>query len=185
MNDQEILTLFHERSEQAVSALSQKYGKVCQHMAGNFLDSASDAEECVNDAYLVVWNTVPPEQPESLLAYLLGILRNLCHRRLARETAGKRDDRLDVSLDELVQCLPAGPAPQQTLDSLVIRDTLNAFLWSLPRFDRTIFLRRYYFQDSCRQIAKATGRTESAISTRLNRLKQRLKERLIKEGISV
>lgn len=184
MDDREILSLFLERSEQAIDALAEKYGQICQRIAVNILESSHDAAECVNDTYLKLWNSIPPEEPKSLRSYLTRVLRNLAYDRRDKRTAQMRDDRLQVCLDELAGCLP-GSTMDEALDSCVIRDTINAFLRELPKKDRFIFLRRYYYLDSCRQIAKYTGMTESAVSTRLGRLRGELKKMLNKEGIYV
>lgn len=184
MEDREILSLFLERSEQAIESLSEKYGGICRHFAGNILMEEADAEECINDAYMAVWNTIPPEQPDSLTAYLLGLLRNICLRRVRYLAAEKRNNRVEVCMDELLPCIP-DPQTADSLDSIVIRDALNAFLGSLPKLDRYIFLRRYYHMDTCRAIAKSIGMNDNAVYTRLNRMRAKLKERLGKEGIFV
>ena len=184
MDDKEIVGLFLERSEQAIDAVTEQYGKLCHQIARNILPSEHDAEECVCDAYLALWNTIPPENPKSLRAYLTRVLRNIAYDRRDNQTAARRDDRLQLCLDELADCLP-GSTMEDALDRCVIRDAINAFLRSLPKNDRFLFLRRYYYLDSCRQIARYTGMTESAVSTRLGRLRQQLKELLSKEGIYV
>lgn len=185
MDDKRIVSLFLERSEQAIEAVSRKYGKLCHHIARGIVDSDADAAECVNDAYLALWNTVPPERPASLRAYLTRLLRNIAYDRLDRQTAEKRGSRLTVSLQELQDILPDGMSAESMLDGAVIRDTLNAFLRSLSKQDRFLFLRRYYYLDTCRQIAKMTGMSESRVSTRLGRLRSELKTLLNKEGITV
>ena len=184
MDDHEIISLFLERSEQAIESLSVKYGEICCHFAKNILDIAGDTDDCINDAYLAVWNTIPPERPNSLLSYLLGLLRNICFDRVKYRTAEKRDQRLEQCLDELMSCIP-DTQNTDLLDSIVIRNSLNDFLGSLSKSDRYLFLRRYYHMDTCRQIAKESGMHESAVSTRLNRLKRQLKNRLLEEGIFV
>lgn len=184
MDDREILSLFLERSEQAITALSQQYDRICRHFARNLLDSDSDAEECVNDAYLAVWDTIPPEQPDSILGYLLGLLRNICFDRVKYQTATKRNVRLETCLDELLPCI-SDHRGDSVVDSLVLRDALNKFIGSLSKTDRYIFLRRYYHMDSNREIARGISMGEKALSARLVRLRQRLKEHLEKEDIFV
>lgn len=185
MDDKRIIGLFLGRSEQAIDAVSRKYGKLCQHIARGILESEDDVKECVNDAYLALWNTIPPEKPLSLRAYLTRLLRNIACDRRDFQTAARRDDRLTLSLQELETVLPDHADPEQQLDTLVIRDALNDFLRSLPKQDRFLFLRRYYYLDTCRQIGRMTGLSESAVSTRLGRLRRELRELLKKEGIYV
>ncbi len=184
MDDRQIIGLFFERSEQAIDTVNDKYGKLCRRLAGNMLSTLQDAEECVSDAYLALWNTIPPEQPKSLRAYLTRILRNIAYDHRDKQTAARRDDRLQVSLEELAGCLP-DHASENCLDSLVIRDALNRFLQAQSKENRYLFLRRYYYLDSCRQIAKAAGMPESTVSTRLARMRQELRELLLEEGIYV
>lgn len=185
MDDKRIVGLFLEHSEQAIEAVSRKYGKLCHHIARGIVDSDADAAECVNDAYLALWNTVPPEKPESLRAYLTRLLRNIAYNRRDHQSAEMRASRLTVSLQELQYVLPDGLSAESMLDGAVIRDTLNAFLRSLSKQDRFLFLRRYYYLDTCRQIARMTGMSESRVSTRLGRLRSELKTLLNKEGITV
>lgn len=185
MDDRRIISLFLERSELAIGRLATKYGKLCSHIAYNILESEADAEECVNDAYLALWNTIPPEKPQYLRAYLLKVLRNIAYDRLDRRNAIMRSSAMKVCLHELEECLPGGLDPESLLEGSIIRDTLNSYLYSLPERDRYLFIRRYYCLESCRAIAKQTGMKESAVSTRLGRLRQELKECLEKEGIYV
>lgn len=184
MDDKRIVALFLERSEQAVDAVSEKYGKLCLHIAKGIVPTESDAQECVNDAFLALWNTIPPEKPQSLRAYATKLLRNIAYNRLDQLTADMRDSRLSLPLQELAAILPDGTA-DEALDSLVIRQSLHAFLRTLSKKDRFLFLRRYYYLDTCREIARMVGMTESAVSSRLGRMRTRLKEILSKEGILV
>lgn len=183
MDDRKIIGLFFERSEQAISKLAEKYGRLCHHIAQNILGNREDAAECVNDAYLALWNAIPPERPTHLRAYLTKVLRNIAYDRADRRTAQMRDTRLQVCMDELEGCLP--DTAQNTLDAIVIRQVMHDFLVTLSKTDRFLFLRRYYCMDDCRQIGKMAGMTESAVSTRLARMRAKLKKCLEKEGISV
>ena len=183
MDDRKIIGLFLERSERAIVEVSKKYGALCRHIAMGILTRETDVEECINDAYMALWNTIPPEQPRSLRAYLMAILRNIACKRLSYQNAAQRDSRLEDSLEELRNILPDLSQEERRLDSAVIRDTLNRFLHSLHKKDRFLFLRRYYYLDTCREIAGMTGMKESAVSSRLNRLRDKLKLLLEKEGI--
>ena len=185
MDERRIIALFEARSEQAISKLDEKYGKLCLQMAMNILSSREDALECVNDAYLALWNQIPPEKPIFLRAYLLKIVRNIAYDRLDQRQAAKRDDAVTVCLHELEDCLPAGDDPDAILESKLIRDVLNAYLYSLKEKDRNLFIRRYFLMESCRTIGKSMAMTESAVSTRLSRLRHILKEKLTEEGITL
>ena len=178
-----IMDLLHARDQQAISELNASYGPVCRAIASRVLDCSQDVEEILSDAYLAVWNTIPPESPTSLAAYLCGIIRNLSISRLRENTAACRDQRLQTSLSELVLCLPSPDA--DPLDSILLSDTLNAFLTTLDKTNRYIFMRRYYFMDSTKEIAKSIGMTDQSIRSRLLRMRTQLREKLEKEGISV
>lgn len=185
MDDRKITALFECRSEQAITKLADKYGKLCLQVAQNILNSREDALECVNDAYLAMWNNIPPEKPIFLRAYLLKIVRNIAYDRLDQRSAAKRDDMVTVCLHELEDCLPSGEDLDAILESNQIRQILNVYLYSLKERDRTMFIRRYFLMESCRAIGKDLGMTESAVSTRLLRLRQKLKQKLMEEGIAL
>ena len=147
----------------------------------NILSNAQDAQECVNDTYLAVWNTIPPERPDPLCAYVYRIGRNTALNKLRSSTAQKRLSVYNVSLDELAECIP-DTASLDALDARELGRAINRFLSTQKEDSRTIFLRRYWFGDSVKAIAQAMSMQESAVSVRLNRLRSRLKEYLRKEG---
>lgn len=180
-----ILELLNARSEQALQELNRSYSGLCRKIAENILSSAEDVEETVSDAFLAVWDSVPPEQPLSLSAYLGRVTRNLSLARLRSNTAAMRDDRLTVCLSELELCLPSPETPESRLEGAVITDTINRYLTSLSKTNRIIFIRRYYCMDSTREISQMTGLTDQAIRSRLLRMRGELRERLEKEGIFV
>ena len=127
MDDRRIIGLFLERSEQAIDALSTKYGDLCHHIARNIVGNEQDADECVSDAYLALWDSIPPEKPQFLRAYVTKVLRNIAYDRLDRRTAQMRDARLEVCLEELAECLPGDQSEQAMLDSILIREKYFVF----------------------------------------------------------
>ena len=185
MDDRKIIGLFEARSEQAIGALAEKCGNLCLHIATNILASREDALECVNDAYLALWNNIPPDKPIFLRAYLLKVVRNIAYDRLQWRSAARRDDTVTVCLHELADCLPSGDDLDAILESQIIRSVLNDYLYSLKERDRSMFIRRYFCMESCRTIGKDLFMTESAVSTRLLRLRQKLKDKLMEEGIEL
>lgn len=185
MDDRTIIGLFENRCEQAIDSLAKKYGKLCLQVATNILGSREDALECVNDAYLALWNQIPPEKPIFLRAYLLKVVRNIAYDRLDHLNAAKRNDSVTLCLQELEDCLPVGEDLDAMLEGKRIREVLNAYLYSLKETDRNLFIRRYFFMESCRAIGKSMAMTESAVSTRLSRLRQKLKQQLVEEGIAL
>lgn len=183
MKQNKIITLLHARDQQAIDELKSAYGRLCQCLASRVLDCSQDVEEVVSDAYLSVWNSIPPEQPTSLLAYLCGITRKLSISRLRENTAMCRDQRLTTSLDELVLTLP--DKNDDPLDRIVLTQAINGFLTTLDETNRYIFLRRYYFMDTTKEISKKLSLTDQSIRSRLLRMRAQLREILEKEGISV
>ena len=180
MDDRQIIALFYERSEQAITELSKKYGDLCFKIAINILNNPQDAEECVSDAYLGVWNSIPPQNPAPLRAYLCRIVRNLALKKLRTNTALKRGSQLEVSLSELENCLPDNSFDEQ-LSAKELTAQLNAFLSTLHRDDRVMFIKRYWFAEPLPEIAKAFGITEHNASVRLGRIRKKLHQYLNKE----
>lgn len=185
MDDERIIRLFFERSEVAIDELSRKYGALFRHVAGNILTDPRDTEECLNDAYLAVWNKIPPEKPDPLSAYVCRVVRNLAVKRYRRNTAGKRNGTLDVSLEEIEGCFPSSASMERELEAKEIAFHLNAFLDGLDRKSRILFVRRYFFSDPVEDLAALFGVTPHVVSARLYRLRKRLKKHLEKEGVSL
>ena len=184
MEDGRIIELFFERSEQAIAGLSEKYGSTCLRIAENILNDRLDAEECVNDAYLAVWNAVPPEKPEALLSYVCRIVRNLALKKHRANTAVKRNSRSDVALDEIADCLPSASDVESEFESERAAESINAFLDSLDKESRALFVRRYWFSDAVNDIAADFGKSGHYVSVRLSRIRKKLKKYLEKEGIT-
>ncbi len=185
LEDSAIIDLFFERSEQAIDELDHKHGAAVRKTAGNILHDRQDAEECVNDAYLGVWNSIPPKRPNSLAAFVCRITRNAAISRLRRETAQKRGPGLDLVLEELEDFLPSGQDVEAQLEARELAERVNRFLAGLPYTDRFLFVRRYFFADPVKDIAAAAGMKESRVSLRLFRLREKLKKTLEKEGLLV
>ena len=183
MDDKEIVALLCERSEEALKELQKKYGALCTRVAFNILGSREDAEECVNDACLAVWNTVPPQSPDPLSAYFCRIVRNLAIKKYHENSAKKRNGRYDASLEELGDCIPA---LQGVEDALFYKETaraLNAFLGTLDRESRMLFVRRYWYSDPIEDLARAFHTGRHNVSVRLSRIRKKLKKYLEENGV--
>lgn len=183
MEDREIIRLFFERSEQAVTELSARYGALCRRIATELLHDRSDAEECVNDTWLAVWDTVPPAEPSPLSSYVCRITRNLALKRLRHNTAAKRNRSPEVALDELSAALTAENTVEEALDAAELSAALSRFLETLDKDTRIMFVRRYWFGDDVSDIAVRFHKTNHYISVRLSRTRSRLKDFLQQEGI--
>ena len=181
MDDSRIIRMFFDRSEGAIEALDKKLGKLLYKIALNILGDPGAAEECVSDTYLALWNRIPPEKPDLLTPFTCRVVRNTALKRLRQTTAECRDSRFDLSIDELSDCIP-DRSIEENLQSLELGRSLNRFLATLSEENRTLFLRRYWFGDSVQDIAKLTGIRENTVAVRLNRIRAKLKEHLIREG---
>ena len=181
MDDKKILKLLLERAESAIDALAGRYGKRLMSIAKNILGVHQDAEEAVNDTYLAVWNTVPPKTPDPLSGYVYKTGRNISLDKLKYNTAEKRDGRYDIPIDELANCIPT-PALEDTVEAKELGDAINRFLATLSRDNRALFLRRYWFGDPVKDIARDLNLRQNAASVRLGRLRLQLQDFLVKEG---
>ena len=181
MNDTKIKDLFFERNEKAIHALSEKYGKICKTISFNVLRSESDAEECVNDALLAVWNTIPPQNPDYLAAFVYKITRNIATERYRKNTAQKRNGFYDVTLSELENCLPSDDA-FSALEAKELSAFFNDFLGTLKEEERMIFVKRFWYSQSVTEIAENIGISAHAVSVKLSRTKEKLKKFLSKKG---
>ncbi len=184
MDDRQIIRLLFERSEQAISELSQKYGALCFQIAHNILNDHQDAEECVNDAWLGAWNSIPPQAPDPLRPYICRIVRNLSLKKLRANSALKRGSRFEVSLSELENCIPDNSLDEQ-LSVSELTAQIDAFLSGLSRDDRVMFVRRYWFAEPLSEIAAAFGITEHNASVRLGRIRRKLHQYLERKEVTI
>lgn len=176
MDDNTIIELFFARSEQAIRELDGKYGKVCHSLSYNILHSRQDAEECVNDAYLGVWDAIPPARPDPLLAFLCRIVRNLSLMRYHGDRAAKRGgESCTVALEELEGCLASPRTVEGEMEEQELVRLVEDFLDTLSPENRVILMRRYWFSDSYGEIAARTGLSEKNVSVRLTRIRKQLR----------
>lgn len=183
MDDIKIIELYFARDEMAINATSVKYGRILHSIAYNILHSDSDSEECVDDTYVKAWNAMPPEHPSHLCAFLAKITRNISLNRYIKNHSHQKMLATEVILDELTDCIPAIDAPIP--DDIVLRDAINAFLESLDSTRRIIFVRRYWYMYSIKEIAKSTGCSVSNVKVTLMRTRENFKAYLEKAGISI
>ena len=183
MVDEKIIRLFFERSEQAIAETDNKYGQNCHRLSFNILHNRQDAEECVNDSYLGLWNAIPPHTPDPLSAFLYKIVRNLSIKRYEKIRAKKRNSLYEQALEELEPYLVSDSSPDDEIAAKELARTVEAFLDTLDIQNRVIFLRRYWFADSYGAIAGRVGLTEKNVSVRLTRLRRQLKAFLTERGI--
>jgi len=185
LEDSKIIDLFYERSEQAIVELSKKYNSVFTKVADNILNDVRDTEECVNDAYLGAWNTIPPQNPNPLLSYVCRIVRNLAIKKYHANTAAKRNSIYDVSLNELENCFPASTSVEDEFHANELALVIDRFLETLDQENRILFVRRYWYSDSIGDIAALFHTSSHNISVRLSRTRGKLKKYLIRNGVSL
>lgn len=185
MDDSGIIGLFDSRDENAIRETEKKYGAYFRCIAENILKNASDASECVNDTYLKLWETIPPEKPESLSAYGGRLTRNNAFDRLRKRRSDKRiGGETAAVLDELAECVPENGSENIT-DNLVIRDAIQRFLGSQSPEHRKMFVRRYWYYASVGEIAKEAGMNAGSVRNVLMKQRRELKQMLEEEGISL
>ena len=182
MDDQQIVKMLFARAEGAIEALAERFGQQLLKIARNIVNDFHDAEECVSDTYLALWDAIPPAEPDPLAPYVYRTGRNIALNRLCRDSAAKRNSRYDLSLDELNTCLP-GEDLQAALDARAVGQAIDRFLTKQSAENQYIFVRRYWYGDSVMEIAEALHLKENTVSVRLNRLRSSLKAYLCKEGL--
>ena len=176
-SDNRIIELYFSRDERAITETDRRYGGFCLRLSLGILDDRRDAEDCVNDTYLKTWNSIPPNRPHSLRAYLGRIVRNISLNRYKANRAECRNRELEMSLEELGDCIPMRDEEASLLPSL-----LNQFLESLTQEERILFCSRYWHGEAVKDIAKLHGLTPKAVTMRLSRTREKLKTFLNERG---
>ena len=183
MEDQGIISLFFDRSEQAIVETDKKYGGYCYAIAYNILASREDSEESVSDTYLAAWNTIPPRKPNFLNAFLGKITRHISIDRWRRRSAQKRGGKeMILALDELGECVAADGLEAEISQRELAR-VLNSFLSGLPETERNVFLCRYWYLESSQEIAEHSGFSQAKVRSMLHRIRGKLDTYLEKEGL--
>ena len=182
MDDSCIIYLFWARSEAAITETDHKYGIYCRSIAMGILCNEADSEECVNDTWLRAWDSIPPQRPSSLRAFLGRITRNLALDRIRSASAAKRGGNFRALLGELRECLPDGKSDNIT-DKIAVTQVLNRFLEGLGPSDRLIFMRRYWYASSMEEIASSLKISLFSVRKSLAESKKTLREMLEKEDI--
>ena len=182
MEDNKIIALYFERSEDAIAESQAKYGKYCYKIAKNILSSHEDAEECVSDTWIKAWGVIPPQKPKRLSAFFGTITRNLALNRMESFFAEKRGGVILPILDELLEILSADGEDEE-VDAIVMKEAINTFLASLPTQVRKIFLQRYWYVRSVKEIARDFNLTENHVRVILHRTRSDFKTHLANQGV--
>lgn len=184
MEDQKIVDLFFARSEMAIKMLAEKYEKLLYKVSYNILSNNEDVMECINDTYLGTWNAIPPQRPNPLSAFVCRITRNLSLKKYRAKSAAKRNCQMEVALDELLNVVTV-PSAEEEWNAKALGQAIDAFLEALDKENRVLFVRRYWFADSIKDLAELLHISENLVSVRLNRIRKQLKNYLEKEGFAV
>ena len=186
MEDEKIIELFFERSELALKEVDIKYGRTCHNISYNILHNDLDAEECVNDTYLEIWETIPPNRPEIFSAYLAMIARRRALDRYRYNNAQKRKgSKATVSLEELVGCISNVTRLDDELEDDELANVISDFLYTLPEKECNVFLRRYWYFDSIEDICHRYCYGQSKVKMMLKRTRDKLAKYLEKENLII
>ena len=186
MEDSKIIELYNRRDEQALVLTREKYGQYLSGIALNLLGDPQDAEECVSDALLALWDRIPSEKPDSLRMFAARIVRNISVSRYRREHAKKRFSELEVMLSELDECVPAATAgPEKAAENALLSRLISLWLRSLDPKDRALFIRRYWHGESVKALAAECATSPEKLTQRMLRLRRKLKTFLEREGFEI
>lgn len=182
MEDKLIVDLYWARNEDAIAQTSVKYGRMMHSTSKSIVGNNEDAEECVNDAYLAAWNSMPQNRPTYLGGYMAKIIRNLSLNRYDHMHAAKRHG-VQVVFEELEECLSDTRMPEEEYEAGCLRELLDGFLAGLDEEKRVVFLRRYFYTDSIAEIAERMQLSEGKVKTMLFRLRAQLAKELERAGV--
>lgn len=186
MNDNIIIKLFWQRTENAIAEVSKKYANYCHSIAYRILCSNEDADECVNDTWLRAWNAIPPELPNRLSTFLGKITRNLSLNRYESMSAKKRGGGMvEIAISELEDCIPSDTSIENEIDDIYMTEQIDRFLDTLPSQSRDVFVQRYWYLCSIEDISADLGINKNTVKSILFRIRAKLKQHLEKEGISI
>ena len=183
--DREILDLFLARAEEAIEALRRKYGRLCVRIAVNILHSAEDAEECADDTYMAVWDTVPPKEPDPLMPYVGRLARNFALDRYRYNHAARRDGGGDVLLSEIEEIVSDREGAEDAAMQKELAAAISRFLREQKAEDRRMFVRRYWYGDEVQALAREFAVRPGSAAVRLHRMRENLRAFLEKEGFTV
>ncbi len=185
MEDSRIIELFWQRDQRAIEELENKYGRLCTEVARNIVGNLRDAEEIVNELYLSVWKSIPPEKPQFFRAYICKIVKNIAIMRIRHNKAQKRGKDNVVSINELEDILTKGNVTEQLVDGNLLAKYISDYLRSIKKYQRDMFIGRYWYNYSIKELAKMFNVSEGSIKTSLHRSRAGLKKYLEGKGVEL
>ena len=183
MEDNQIIELYFRRDEAALAETANKYGTFCLRIAMNVVSVREDAEECVNDTYHTAWNQIPPTKPDSFKAFLGRIVRNFAISKYRALHAKKRFNGLEVMLSELNDCIPSAVSVEQEIEAKELTEYINNWLECQKAEDRALFVKRYWYGEEVRELAKQCGISAVQMTQKMLRLRRKLKVFLEEKGV--
>lgn len=197
MEDSRIIKLYFDRNESAIKETASKYGAFCRYLSGNILENKEDVEECVNDTYLSAWNHIPPTNPANLKVWLGRVVRNISLNLWNKNHAQKRYQGMELILDELAECVSedtSGNVPKSesaedtvinSMTSKELGSIISDFLRNQPENDRNLFVKRYWYGESLKNLSDDMKENVSVVSGRLFRMRQKLQKELVRRGVNL
>ena len=184
MKDREIVDLYWQRSEMAISETADKYGNYCHTIAYNILESTEDSEECVNDTWLSAWNSMPDKRPERLSPFLGKITRNFAiSKGLAKSRQKRGGKAITVALEDLDECIASGYDLASEIEDRELEKAINRFVKALPKTEQEVFVSRYWYFETEVAIAKQQGFSKSKVNAILKRTRSKLRDYILQEGL--
>ena len=186
MDDDKIVELYLSRDENAIKETADKYGARLRNIANNILNDRESVEECENDAYFEVWNLIPPHEPRNyFFAFAARIVRHLA-LNICRSSSAKKRSAVYIELtEEMQECIPAADDTEAHIEAKYLRSLINEYLEGCSEVQQNVFVRRYWYFDSVKEIAEDFGMSESRVKTMLFRMRAALKKHLEKGGYSL
>lgn len=185
MEDNQIIELYWNRLENAITETDKKYGNYCNSIAFNILQDREDTKECVNDTYLKTWNAIPPQKPNVLKLFLGKITRNLAINKYEKLRTKKRNTNMEMALEELEECISGNEKTENVTEYNELIKYLNEFIESLSIQKRTMFIDRYWYLYSIKKISSKNKITENNTKVTLHRIRNDLRDFLTERGVEI
>lgn len=185
MEDKRIIELLFERDESALKILEKRYGSLIVHILNQLLPDREDVEECKNDVYLAVWNSIPPNNPEFLKAYVCKVTRNIAIKLIRFKNTKKRPVYAEIALDELGECISRSGCPEEIMETKELGRLMNLYIRSLSEENQMLFIRRYFFGDSVDDLSERFKMRSNTVAVKLLRMRNALKDYLKEQGVNI
>lgn len=186
MQDEKIIQLYWERNESAIKETQKTYEKYLSKIIYNVLGNIQDSTECLNDTYLKIWNSIPPNRPAVFSVYIGKIARETAIDAYRKQNRSKRKpSEYTLALDEISECVSGKENTEKSVETNLLGKEISSFLRTVSEDKRTVFIMRYYYADSIKDISEYTNMSESKVKGILHRTRKELKKHLEKEGFEI